>query len=92
MRDIIWYFPKTLKEASELLKKDNTIPHGGGTSILRGGLNRVKGLIDLSHLPLKFIRIKNRDIHIGAFKTYAEVSENMYKIDEEHILVKALSV
>ena len=92
MKEIKWYFPDNLKEVSALLKKDGVIPHGGGTGILKASMSSVKGLIDLALLPLGFFRVNNRTIEIGAAQTYAEVVENMRKIDPEHILVKALSV
>ena len=92
MKEIKWYFPENLRAVPALLKKDGVIPHGGGTGILKGSMGSVKGLIDLTLLPLGFFRVKKGTIDIGAAQTYAEIIENMKKIDPEHILVKALSV
>ena len=92
MKEIKWYFPKSLEEVPELLKKDGTIPHGGGTSILRGRLNKIKGLIDLTNLPLHFFRDNNGNIEIGAAQTFAEVSEAISSIDPGNILARALKL
>jgi CO/xanthine dehydrogenase FAD-binding subunit len=89
MKDIQWYFPRSLDEIYELLAIPGTIPHGGGTSILKGGVNRVKGLIDLSHLPLNYFRKNGKKVEIGAAQTFADVCEN---ITPGHILTKSLGV
>ncbi|HUV06633.1 MAG TPA: FAD binding domain-containing protein [Spirochaetia bacterium] len=85
-----WYFPGTLREASALLEKTGVVPHGGGTMILRGNSSRIKGLIDLSALPLRFFRERKRELEIGSIRTYTEVVESLQKAHPDHILVKAL--
>ncbi len=87
MRDIQWYFPRSFDEVCKLLAIPGTIPHGGGTSILRGSVNKLKGLIDLSHLPLNYVRKKQRSLEIGSAQTFAEVCEN---IKPDHILAKSI--
>ncbi len=89
MKEIEWYFPRTLEEVIPLLKGDGIIPHGGGTGILRTRLNRIKGLIDLSHLPLHFFQHSHDTVKIGATQTFAEVIE---QLDQTYILTKALSL
>jgi len=88
MNEIDWYFPESLEEASKLLHKAQ--PHGGGTSILKGSMNRIHGLIDLSRLPLDYFKNDGGIIRIGATQTFAEIITNFRKRDPEHILIKAL--
>ena len=90
MREIAWYFPEKLEQVPELLKIEGVRPHGGGTFLLRGGMTKVKGLIELSHLPLQYVRRENDLIEVGAACTYADVYDYLQKIDPDHILVKAL--
>jgi len=87
MNDIQWYFPSSLDEVGELLTIPGTIPHGGGTSILKGSVNKVKGLIDLSHLPLNYFRKKGESLQIGAAQTFADICQN---IKPDHILTKSI--
>jgi CO/xanthine dehydrogenase FAD-binding subunit len=96
MKELCWYFPSSMDEVSTLLKKRGVIPYGGGTGILKTGLNRVEGLIDLSCLPIHFFRRDNNDryngssygrIEIGATQTFAEVTE---QLGQGHILGCAL--
>jgi CO/xanthine dehydrogenase FAD-binding subunit len=88
MKDINWYFPKSVKEVPDLLARG--IPHAGGTGILRTSLNRISGLIDLRKLPLNYFKRDGGIIRIGALQTYTDVAKNMAAIHPEHILVKAL--
>ena len=88
MSEINWYFPRTIEEVSSLLKKERVIPHGGGTYILRSNMKRIKGLIDLHYLPLKFYHIRKDMVEIGSNNSFSEVSEHL---DSQNILSKALS-
>lgn len=90
MKEIDWYFPKSLEEASKLLKQDGIIPHGGGTSILRSGLKNVVGLIDVGSLPLKFFGVRDGIIRMGAALTCTEALKNLRRVDPQNILVKAM--
>jgi CO/xanthine dehydrogenase FAD-binding subunit len=87
MSEINWYFPKRIEDVTDLLKIQDTVPHGGGTGIIRTGLNHVKGLIDLRHIPLQFFQQEGEYTEIGSTQTFAEVAE---KIGSGHILAKAL--
>jgi len=88
MRDIVWYYPESLEETSKLLSREGTIPHGGGTGILRMSMRRVRGLIELSGLGLDYYRDRGKEIHIGAACTFSEVLRHA---SHESILYKALS-
>ncbi len=91
MKEITWYFPSTLEEVPELLKKEGVFAHGGGTALLRSNLARVEGLIDLKALPLNFCRDSEGVIEIGAGCTYSQTTEVLQKIDSHNILIPALS-
>ncbi len=86
-----WYYPRSLEELPALLDKPGVLPHGGGTSLLRGNLSRIEGLIDLSALPLRFVEHDDREFRIGATTSYSDVVRHMSRIDPNHILVKSLS-
>jgi len=88
MRDIVWYYPESLEETRKLLSREGTIPHGGGTGILRMSMRRVRGLIELSGLGLDYYRDRGKEIHIGATCTLSEVVRHA---NHESILYKALS-
>jgi CO/xanthine dehydrogenase FAD-binding subunit len=91
MKEFVWYHPKKIEEAAELVQEDGVIPHGGGTWILMRGMKKTRGLIDLDRLPLHFFRVGKSHIEMGSLLTYAEVAQKMYQIDRDHVLVKALS-
>jgi CO/xanthine dehydrogenase FAD-binding subunit len=90
MKELEWFYPENLEEVPALLGLKGALPHGGGTGILKSGISRINGLIDLARLPLKYFRDKSGKIEIGACQTYAEVVKNIRNIDPDHILVKAL--
>ncbi len=86
-----WYYPQSLQEVPALLRKRGVAPHGGGTSLLRGSLSKLAGLIDLSALPLNVFEHDEREIRIGATMSYGDVVRHLRKIEPGHILVKSLS-
>ena len=85
-----WYYPQSLEEIPALLRKRGVAPHGGGTSLLRGSLSRLAGLIDLSALPLRVFEHDKREIRIGAAMSYGDVVRHLRQIEPGHILVKSL--
>jgi CO/xanthine dehydrogenase FAD-binding subunit len=91
LKKITWYFPSTLEEVPELLKKEGLFIHGGGTALLRSNLARVEGLIDLKALTLNYCREREGVIEIGAGCTYSQITEVLQKIDSHNILIRALS-
>ena len=72
------------------LLKENLIPHSGGTGLLMGDLSRKKGLIDLGHLPLKYVKTTDDSTEIGAMATYADVVRELGEIRPNLVLVSAL--
>ncbi len=90
MKDLHWYFPKSLAEAADIVKVDKNLPHGGGTGLLLRKFSGIDGLIDLSQLPLNYIRTEGNGVEIGSMATYAEVVDDFNATDPNHILVKCL--
>jgi len=90
MGEISWYYPETVDEAVSLLSREGIIAHGGGTSILRGSLKRVRGLVELSRLPLKYHRHHGNTCELGACLSFAEAAEYLSGLDGGGVLVKAL--
>lgn len=90
MKELEWFFPEDLAQVPALLGLKGTVPHGGGTGILKSGIGRINGLIDLSRLPIGYFRAVNGKIEFGASQTYSELIKNIRRIDPGHILVKAL--
>jgi CO/xanthine dehydrogenase FAD-binding subunit len=88
MGEMSWYFPESLDEARGLLDRGRV--HGGGTQILRTNMSRIRGLIDLGRLDLKYLRNSGGVVRIGAAQTYTGIVRSMSTIDAGHILVKAL--
>jgi CO/xanthine dehydrogenase FAD-binding subunit len=83
-----WYFPESIDEVRGLLDRGQV--HGGGTQILKMNRGRIKGLIDLGRLDLKYTRNVGGIIRLGAAQTYNGIVQYMRDIDPDHILVKAL--
>ena len=91
MKELTWYYPTRLEEAADLLRDPGVVPHGGGTGLLRTGLGRFTGLIDLRRLPVHDFRAENGRVEIGAGLTFADVIARMAQVDPDSVLVKALS-
>jgi CO/xanthine dehydrogenase FAD-binding subunit len=90
MGEIIWFYPETVEEAVSLISREGVIVHGGGTSILRGSLKRIKGLVELSRLPLRYHRHHGGSVELGACLSFAEAAEYISKLDDQNVLAKAL--
>lgn len=86
-----WYFPTELKEVPPLLEKEGIVVHGGGTGLLRTGLKQLKGLVDLSGLPLDTVGETGGEITFGSCNTYSSVCKILQEKDPGSILLKALS-
>ena len=95
MPDLAWYFPETLEDVPALLQKDGVITHAGGTGLAASRLRRIKGLVDLSRLPLSFFRNagggEDGSCQLGSMLNYRETADRIAKIDESHVLVRALA-
>lgn len=75
MAEIQWYFPDKLDEVPDILSQEGVIPHSGGTGILWSGLKRIRGLMDVRALELKFLRRRAGSIDLGAALSYSEAAE-----------------
>jgi len=91
VKTLVWYYPRDMEEVSLLLQEPGVVPHGGGTGLLRTGLNRFTGLIDLRYLPLFDFKVQDGIIEIGAGLTFAEVVQRLQDVDPGSVLVKSLS-
>jgi CO/xanthine dehydrogenase FAD-binding subunit len=87
-----WYFPSRLDEVPSLLAKEGVLPHAGGTGLLRTGLKNVKGLVDLSALPLTGLRTSEGSIFLGSCNTFARTCKELKECDPGCILIKSLSM
>jgi CO/xanthine dehydrogenase FAD-binding subunit len=87
--DIEWYFPDELEAVPGILAQEGVIPHGGGTGILWGGMTRIRGLMDLSRLDLRFCRRREGWIELGAALSYSETAAAL--ADPRHLLSRTLS-
>ena len=91
MSTLAWYFPRSMEEATLLVREPGIVPHGGGTGLLRTGVDRLNGLIDLRYLPVFDLRHENGVIEIGAGLTFAEVVRQLLTVNPESVLVQSLS-
>ena len=91
MKELTWYYPTRLEEATDLLRDPGIVPHGGGTGLLRAGLGRFTGLVDLRRLPVHDFRAGDGYVEIGAGLTFADAAARMAQVDPDSVLVKALS-
>ncbi len=91
MEEFRWYYPNSIEEAVGLLELQGVVPHGGGTGIIRGKLDRYKGLISLEGLGLDYIKEVDGVVEIGATATYHDVIEFCSALYGECILAKSLS-
>ena len=88
MAEIQWFFPSELEEVPEILAREGVIPHSGGTGILWGGMTRIRGLMDVSRLDLKYCRTRDQTIDLGAALSYAETAAAL--VSAGHLLSRSL--
>ena len=89
--DLQWYFPEKISEALKLIKKEGVILHAGGTRILKTEARNIKGFVDISRLPLNYIRKEDKNIIIGAGCTLTDVINYLKKNNSLAGLSMALS-
>ncbi len=68
--------PATLDEALELLKQPGTVPLAGGTGLLAAQRKDVSAVVDLSSLPLAYLRARDGALTIGATTPLAKLAES----------------
>lgn len=90
MSELQWFYPDTVEEAVELISREGIIPHGGGTGILRGNLRNIKGLVDLSRLPLQYQRKRGEIVELGACTTFADAAAYLRGLEGDCVLSRAL--
>jgi CO/xanthine dehydrogenase FAD-binding subunit len=87
--EIQWYFPNELEEVPGILAQEGVIPHSGGTGILWGGMMRIRGLMDVGRLDLRFFRTREGLIELGAALSYSETAAALDSTG--HLLSRSLS-
>lgn len=90
MSTVQWYFPDTLDEAISYLGREKTVPHGGGTSLIKSGIASLEGVVDLSRLGLDSLKMDKGILEAGACMTFGCVAESLANLHPECILGKAL--
>jgi len=85
-----WYFPETVDEAVAFLGRERTIPHGGGTSLVKSGISSYSGVVDLARVPLNYLKTDRGILEIGANQTFASAAENLSNLYPGCILASAL--
>lgn len=90
MNNLKWYYPETIREATDLISKEKVIPHASGTNLLLRNLKKINGFVNLSNLPLHYTKKEDNEIEFGSMLTYNEIISELKKIDKENILVKSL--
>ena len=85
-----WYFPDSIEEAVGLLRKEKTVPHGGGTSLVNRGLASVSGLVDTARLPMNYLRYDSGNLEIGANETYSSAAGGLKNILPGNLLIASL--
>lgn len=90
MNMVQWYFPETIDEAASLLGRERTVPHGGGTSLVKSGIGSFAGVVDLTKIPLNYLKTDRGVLEIGANQTFASAAENLSNLYPGCILAEAL--
>ncbi|MFA6278287.1 MAG: FAD binding domain-containing protein, partial [Pedobacter sp.] len=83
-----------IKTALSLIGKDPKATFiAGGTNLvdlMKRGVTAPEKLIDINHLPLKQIELKNNVLHIGALVSNSALAENALVKDKFPLLMSAL--
>ena len=90
-KEIRWFYPKTIQEATGILSTEKAKIHAGGTALLLSHLKNVKTLIDIQKLPLDTFSSSDGMIEIGASQTFSSIIYNISKFDPDSILIKSLT-
>jgi CO/xanthine dehydrogenase FAD-binding subunit len=86
-----WYFPRDVSEVPALLARDGVFPHAGGTGILRAGLGRFRGLMDIARLGLDSVQRHGGETTVGAAASYASAARAIAAGEPGHIIAQSLS-
>ena len=61
-----WHWPKNLEELTRLLREEGALIHAGGTAIREERIKSAVHVIDMSCLPLNYVKKQDGVWHIGA--------------------------
>ena len=89
MKNIKWFFPKTLRDAEKLLHNGYR-PHAGGTFLVKTGLS-ISGLFDLTLInEFHVMEDSVKNISIGSAVTYAEAASYIETLSPGNIFTDSL--
>ncbi len=71
-----YHRPATLEEAIRLIRPPETVPIGGGTSLIPSRDPAVEAVVDLSALGLTYVREEEDGLHLGATTTLQHLMES----------------
>ena len=84
-----WHWPKDLEELTRLLKEEGALIHAGGTAIREERIKSAVHVIDMSCLPLNYVKRQDGVWHIGATAVLNDIIDVFEGAQVEHLLVKA---
>jgi len=90
LRAMEWYRPKSLEELTKLLSEDGALIHSGGTAIKEDRIKSASRVIDMSGLPLGYVKKEGNTWHVGATATLRDVIDVLGKEECFNPLVQAL--
>lgn len=90
MKETIWYYPKSIKEAYHILQSEKSIIHAGGTWLKPAILTKYASVVDLNNARLNYFSIDKKCIRMGAMLTFNDIKENLTGHFKTHILIDAL--
>lgn len=85
-----WHWPKDLEELARLLKEEGALIHAGGTAIREERIKSAVHVIDMSCLPLNYVKRQDGVWHIGATAVLNDIIDAFEGAHGDHLLVKAL--
>jgi len=85
-----WHWPKNLEELTRLLREEGALIHAGGTAIREERIKSAVHVIDMSCLPLNYVKKQDGVWHIGATAVLNDVIDVFEGAQVDHLLVKAL--
>ena len=90
MKETKWYYPKSIKEAYNILQSEKGILHAGGTWLKPAVLSKFTAIIDLYNTRLNYFNIDKKLIRMGAMLSFNETKEHLSRHFQSHILIDAM--
>ncbi len=90
MKETKWHYPKSIKEAFNILQSEKGILHAGGTRLKPAILSKFTAIIDLYNTKLNYFTIDKKLIRMGAMLSFNDIKENLSGHFQSHILIDAM--